>query len=364
MTDCPTGHNFRNPIRVLIVEDQSTVQQLLIHILSSDPHIRVVAVAKNGEEAIEAVSENRPDVITMDIHMPKLGGIEATRAIMSTHPTPIVIVSGSLNTEERDVAFDAIQAGAISVMERPKGIGHSQFEKTAAELIQTVKLISEIKVVRRWGADWMNSAKSPSPAINGHPRDIKIVAIGASTGGPPVLKTILSALPSDFPVPILVVQHMLGGFVEGFCEWLSKTCQLDVHIAKNGERLRPGHVYLAPDGYHLGVDSTGFICLKQNPQKEGICPSVSFLFRSVSAIFRQNSVGILLTGMGKDGAEELKEMKEKGAVTIVQNQDTSAVFGMPGEAIKLGAANYVLPPDGIAEILKYCVNQTKKSKMI
>ena len=343
-------------IRVLVVEDSPVVQEFLVYILDSDPQIQVVGTANNGEEALEAVKRKKPDVITMDINMPKMNGFEATRRIMETHPTPIVIVSGSWDTKEVATTFRAMEAGALAILQRPMGIGHPDYKATAKELIQTVKLMSEVKVVRRWPRRQREAVVSPvPPPAESKPKrikaKIKIVAIGASTGGPVVLQAILSGLPEDFPVPVLIVQHIAVGFIQGFVEWLGQKSNLPIHVATHGEYILPGHIYVAPDGFHMQAKIGGQITLSKNKPENGLRPSVSSLFRSVAKVYGQNAVGVLLTGMGKDGAEELKCLKEKGAITIAQDKESSVVHGMPGQAIKLDAATYVLSPERIAEML-------------
>jgi len=342
-------------IKVLVVDDSPVVRELLIHILSSDPEIEIIGTASNGEEAIVTTKHLSPDVITMDIHMPKMDGYEATRRIMETCPVPIVIVTGSANAEEVSMAMRVIEAGALAVVQKQKGSGHPDFQVEVSRFIQTVKLMSAVKVVRR-RAFPIREANQPVQVKLERPSEIQLVAIGTSTGGPPVLQTILSKLPKNFPVPVLIVQHMAAGFIEGFVDWLGQTSSLPVHVAIHGEYILPGHVYLAPDGFQMKPDRYGRISLARSENMNGLCPSVSYLFRSVSEVFGKNAVGVLLTGMGKDGAEELKLMKEKGAITIAQDKESSVVHGMPGEAIKLDAAMYVLAPGKIAEVLSVLVN--------
>jgi len=180
---------------------------------------------------------------------------------------------------------------------------------------------------------------------------VKVVAIGASTGGPPVIEKLLASLPKDFPSPIVIVQHMAEGFIRGFVEWLGQTSSLPVHVPFHGSMTRPGHVYVAPDGAQMKMDAGGRICCTHDAPENGLRPSVSYLFRSVAETFGRNGVGVLLTGMGRDGSAELRLMKDRGAVTIAQDEQSSAVYGMPGEAVKLEAARYVLPADRIAEVL-------------
>ena len=345
-------------IKVLVVEDSPVVREFLVHILSSDPGIRVVGTASDGEQALEAVRLDRPDVITMDIHMPKLDGLEATRRIMETHPTPIVIVSGSEKSGEVATAFSAMDAGALAVLPRPRGIGHPAHEATVGELVQTVKLMSEVKVVRRWSRV-RRDAPAPRPAEMGfanEPAKVRIVAIGASTGGPPALQTILAAMPEDFPVPLLIVQHMAAGFVAGFVEWLAQSSSLPLHIATHGALVLPGHVYIAPDEHQMKVERGGRLALTKDEPENGLRPSVAYLFRSIAEVYGCDAVAGLLTGMGRDGAEELRLLKDKGAVTFAQDKGSSVVHGMPGEAIRLDAAMLVLPPEKIAAVLTNLAN--------
>ena len=341
--------------RVLIVDDSPVARELLAHILTSDPEISVVASVDNGEDALRAVERLSPDVITMDIMMPNMDGLEATRRIMEAQPTPIVIVSAAWDPKESERTFRAMDAGAVAILEKPRGLAHPEHDDTARELVQTVKAMSEIKVVTRL-SKWRRAQPAPiapPQAQHHHPaQNAKLVAIGASTGGPVVLETVLSGLPEGFAAPLLVVQHIAPGFLPGLTEWLSQTTGLPVHVPTHGERPLPGHVYFAPDGYHMGVQRNGHIAVTKDPPENRLRPSVSYLFRSVADVLGRNAVGVLLTGMGKDGAAELKLMKEKGAVTIAQDEESSVVHGMPGEAVKLGAAQHVLSPDRIPALLQ------------
>jgi two-component system chemotaxis response regulator CheB len=341
------------PIKVLIVDDSQVVRDFLAYIISSDPAILIIGQAGNGEEAVQAVRDKRPDVITMDVIMPKLDGLEATRIIMEKTPTPIVIVSASWDPKEVEKTFRAMDAGALAIVKKPVGVTHPDHRQLAQELIQTVKLMSEVKVVRRLSRI---TARSHIPSVSSGvtlcmPMDVKVVAIGASTGGPPAIQVILSGLPKNFPAPLLIVQHITGGFVQGFADWLATSSGLPVTVAAHGENPLPGRAYIAPDDLQMGVDNGGRITLSSSEPENGLRPSVSYLFRSVAGGFGKNSVGVLLTGMGKDGASELKLMREKGAVTIAQDRESSVVYGMPGEAAAIHAAAYILPPARIAEFL-------------
>ena len=344
----------RSLIRVLIAEDSPVVRDLLTYILSSDPAISVIGTAGNGEEAIKAVRDKRPDVVTMDINMPKMDGFEATKIIMETTPTPIIIVSASWDPQEVQKTFRAIEVGALATIRKPGGVNHPDYKDQVKELIQMVKLMSEVKVIRRQSRIKYGKGIPAGLAVNDlipSTTDVKAVAIGASTGGPPVIAAILSGLPKDFRAPLLIVQHIAPGFVQGFANWLTNSCRFPVLIAAQHEFPLPGHAYIAPDDVHMGVDAGGRIVLVKSAPENGLRPAVSYLFRSVAQVFGKDLVGVLLTGMGKDGAYELKMMKEKCAITVVQDKESCVVYGMPGEAVNLNAATYVLSPPKIAELL-------------
>lgn len=343
----------RKAIRVLIVEDSRVVAEFLTQVLSADQAIQVVGLATDGEQAVELARRTRPDVITMDIHLPKVNGYEATRKIMETCPVPIVIVSGSVSVTEVAVTFLAIEAGAVAVLRRPDVADAADGGTAVKELVDTVKLMSEVKVVRRWPRAKSNSGPHAmqKPEIVKLPYAVQAVAIGASTGGPLALQILLARLPKDFAVPLLLVQHMAPGFAQGFVEWLASSSGYSVRVAKEGEALLPGHAYLAPDDFHMGVRPDRRIFLSRAGREHGVRPSISFLFRSVEQVFGSGAVGVLLTGMGKDGARELKDLRNSGAITIAQDENSSVIHGMPGEAIQIGAARHVLPPEAIAETL-------------
>jgi two-component system chemotaxis response regulator CheB len=354
-------------IEVLVVEDSPVAREFLLYILDSDPEIKVVGTATNGKQALEALKDVKPDVITMDIQMPEMDGFEATRRIMETSPTPIVIVTANENPREVRTSFRAIEAGALAVVPRPRGLGHPEFESNASELIQTVKLMSEVKVVKRWKRVRTAPSAPLGREIGLHTdeREVQVVAMGASTGGPVVLQSILAGLSRDFPVPVLIVQHMAAGFTQGFVGWLNQTSSLPVHLPADGEAMLSGHAYVAPDGFQMASSMKGRIALSSDAAPEyGLRPSVSFLFRSLAEVYGQKAVGVLLTGMGKDGAAELQLMKGRGAITFAQDGESSVVHGMPGEAIKLGAASYVLPPEKIAAALQSLVKKASSRRRL
>lgn len=339
---------------MLIVEDSPVVQQLLDEIFSSDGDIRVIGIASTAEECLEFLSRQKPDVITMDIQLPGMDGLQATRRIMETSPVPIVIVTASWDPAQVDKTFRALDAGAVAIVQKPSGPGHPDFQDVAENLVRIVKLMAGTRVVKRWSGSQSKPAVLAEPTAGSFAtflRTIDVVALGASTGGPPVIKTILSGLASGFPIPLLVVQHMAVGFQEGMVRWLQRDTGFPISIARAGELIGSRHAYLAPDGFNLGVERNGRILLSLDPPERGPRPSISFLFRSVAACYRSRAAGVLLTGMGEDGARELKTMRGNGAVTIAQDGESAVVDGMPGKARELGAATYVLAPENIAAFL-------------
>lgn len=349
-------------VRVLVVEDSVVMRELLIHVLSADPDVLVVGHAGTGMEAVEAVRRLRPDVVSMDLHMPEMNGMEATRIIMETHPTPIVIVSSSSAREEVSSAFRLLEAGALAVAEKPAGIGHPRHAGAARELIQTIKLMAEVKVVRRWARVESRGLATRPPEMASGRGQVELIAVGASTGGPLALKTILAGLPNDYPFPILMVQHIAQGFTEGLVEWLAGSSGFSVRIATDGECPLRGHAYIAPEGRHMKLGADRRIVLSADGAEHGHRPAVSVLFRSVADVLGRNAVGVLLSGMGRDGADELKQMKERGALTIAQDRQSSVVHGMPGQAIAIGGARQVLSPEQIAAALAALATDGARTK--
>jgi len=331
-------------IRVLVVDDSNSVRELLAHILGAAPGLKVVGSAADGEEALRLARELAPDVITMDLQMPRMDGYEAIRRIMQECPTRIVVVSGSEDRDEVNASFRAIEAGALVLVRRPYGIGNPAHAETAKALVRTVSAMAEVRVVRRWGG-----ARASAPRVQGTRR--RLVAIGASTGGPTVLRDILAELPAGYPLPVVIVQHLVPGFARGFVDWLAGASAYPVEVAQDGVQLVGGKAYLVPDGRQPAV-GPGLVCrLLAAPAEHGMCPSVSHLFRAIDPELRAATAAVLLTGMGKDGAAEMKRLREQGAITIAQDRASSVVYGMPGEALRLDAAMLVLDPSEIGKLL-------------
>ena len=332
-------------MKVLIVEDSIVVRQLLRYILEQGG-LEVIGEANDGEEALELIKRQRPDVITMDVHLPRMDGFECTRRIMESDPIPIVVVTGSYNISDSAFALRLLEAGAVTVVEKPLGMVDSNFEEDAANLIKTVRNIAEVKLVRRFRS--VPNTQPPGVRRDWAPN---VVAIGASTGGPAALKSLLTTLEPTCPWPILVVQHITPGFLPGFCEWLNEGSSLHVQIAEHGSPAKPGNVYVAPDGLDMEIDADMKIRLARPIGAGNLAPSAARLFDSVGRNWGRQALAILLSGMGRDGVSEMLELRKMGAMTLAQDAATAVVNGMPGEAVKLDAVSRSLPPDGIAQVM-------------
>lgn len=334
-------------IRLMIVEDSATVREMFVYALASEPDIEIVGVAEDGQEAVAMAGRVKPDIILMDINLPRLNGYEASRKIMQEHPVPILLMTATWKIEEVEKIVESMQIGVLGVYEKPYGPGHPRYKVLYAKIIADIRLMSGVKVVRRW---YHTVQHTPDDLKTTKERRRSFVLIGASTGGPPVLHTILKALPSDYPLPILVAQHMSGEFIDSFVQWLDGECALNVKKAEEGEKISAGHVYFAPAMQHLTLGNNRIRLLRAGAG-EFYVPSVSKLFASVYPLYAAEAVAVLLSGMGNDGADEIARLKKGGAVTIAQDEATSVVFGMANEAIKMGGIEFVLPPNGILELL-------------
>jgi two-component system chemotaxis response regulator CheB len=336
-------------IRVLVAEDSITARELLVEILRSDPTgLMVVGEAKNGLEAVEMTRRLRPDVVTMDIRMPVLDGYEATRQIMAEAPTPVVIVSGR-DVLEVESSLEAVRAGALAVIEKPAGPGAADFEERARTLLENVRAMAGLKLVRRFPERPRTIAPAPrARAPGGTIGRIRAVAIATSTGGPAAVQAIFSGLPAGFPVPILVVQHITKGFVGGLATWLGRGSRIRVKVAEADEPMVPATAYLAPDERHLGVGPSGRILISSAAAVDGFRPSGTFLFDSAARALGAAALGVILTGMGRDGVEGLARLKACGGRVIAQDEASSVVFGMPAAAIEAGLADEVVALEEVA----------------
>jgi two-component system chemotaxis response regulator CheB len=339
-------------VRVLVVDDSRTARTLLRSVLDADPGLTVVGEASNGAEALEAVGRLQPSVVVMDIDMPEMDGFEATKRIMIQHPTPIVIVTGSDNALQIEVSLKAVGAGALTVAPKPAGPGSPGYEAEAARLARLVKALADVKVVRQ-RRSVQDSGPTPAPTPPSAPdrserdRTIEIVGVAASTGGPAALYGFLQALPRSLGVPVLVVQHIAAGFIDGLARWLSTATVLPVCVAQGNAPLQGGEVYLAPDDHHLTVRGD-HIRLSTADPVGGFRPAANVLFASLAESHGAAAAAVVLTGMGDDGVQGAASLHAAGGFVLAQDADTSAVFGMPNAVVRRGIAAAVGPVDELA----------------
>lgn len=385
-------------IRVLIVDDSAMMRRMLRIILESDPQIRVVGEAGNGQEALERVAELRPHVITMDVRMPVMDGLETTEKLMAYYPTPILVITASLASYDIDITFEMLDAGALEIMEKPKIKGKVLLESSRHELIRRVKTLSRMKVVthlrgrrskerarvqmaaRKQHAEQTSTALAPHKLVslpvnipagqaNAYPAaerqrttrqpqtavsaNFPLIVIGASAGGPRVVHQLLLGLPASLQAAVLVVQHIAEGFGEGMAEWLAGSSALPVHLARDAMPLMVGTVLVAPDGRDLSIQRGGLVRLTDEPLVQQLPrPSVDIAMQSAADVFGENTIGVLLTGMGRDGALGMQRIRLAGGYTFAQDEASSPIYGMPRAAVELGAVDQVLAPDDIIVALQ------------
>lgn len=352
-------------IRVLIAEDSPTARALLVEMLDGDPGIQVIAQATTGLEAVELAEKLQPDLITMDVHMPELDGLQATERIMLRSPRPIIIVSSQARDADVSLSLDATRAGALLVLPKPEGPGSGNFARDQRQLVAMVKALAGVKVVRRWrGSGPMppidqNKHRplsiSSSSRIHRHLKvrpTATVVAIAASTGGPAALRDLLSILPAAFPAPIFIVQHIAKGFVHGLAKWLGTDSELSVKVAVNGETPEPGSVYIAPDAVHMELRKSKAdqlrIALTSSPPVGTFRPSGSRLFSSAANAVGERALAVILTGMGDDGVAGLHEIRRAGGTILAQDETSSVIYGMPREAVRAGVVDEVVSLQNLA----------------
>jgi two-component system, chemotaxis family, protein-glutamate methylesterase/glutaminase len=360
-------------IRVLIVDDSAFMRKLINDFLSEHPEIEVIGTARNGEDALKKWRIFRPDVITLDVEMPVMNGLEVLKTIMREQPIPVVMLS-STTKEGADTTLQAIQAGAVDFVAKPSGSISIDLHKIKAELIEKILSASKANLSKLSSVDisvpveknefrMIASEKKPAEKLfaSGTKRDQnskKIVCIGTSTGGPRALQQVLTSLPKDIGVPILIVQHMPAGFTKSLANRLNSLSQIHVKEAEDGELLQKGTAYIAPGGWHLQVKGIGTslaVSLGNAAPRNGHRPSVDVMFESISSIKNYTKIAVIMTGMGSDGSKGLLEMKKNGAVkAIAESQETSIVFGMPKAAIATNMVDDVSNVENIAQsIMKY-----------
>lgn len=325
-------------IRVLVVDDSALMRKLISGILNSDKEIEVIDTAKNGQDALEKIGKLKPDVVTLDIRMPDMSGLDVLYEVMKKNPTPVIMFSGysQMGTSEAIRAFDY---GAVDVLAKPDRSVSSDLERVKDELIRLVKVAASVEISNLIIEKRKEVLKIPKVSK-------KLLVVGASTGGPPALEALLSNLPKDLPVPVLVVQHMPEGFTKSFSERLDSLCQIHVKEAEDGDRLLSGVAYVAKAGWHMEikkVDKYFKIFLSKSPPVHWLRPAVDVTLKSAAQFFGDTMIAVILTGMGKDGVDGTRLVKENDGKVVVQDKATSLIFGMPKAVIDEGNADFILP---------------------
>ncbi|HUE94631.1 chemotaxis protein CheB [Pseudomonas sp.] len=341
-------------MRVLIVDD-SPVLRLLLRSVCEDAGFEV-CTADSGEQALTLLESYTPDIVTMDVHMPGIDGYETTGRILERYALPVVVLTASANANDAVTAMRALAVGALAVVEKPRGLNAPDFEQRIDELLRTLRSLAQIKVVRRPrpAAQPQKTSPVPKPILQAAPR---LVAIGASAGGPVALKSLLQGLQQVPPWPMVLVQHISTGFLPSFCQWLASLVSFSVQIAEDGQLLQPGVLYLAPDGKQLGVNAEPRVQLQEGTAQQQFCPSIDHLFNSVARRLGNRAIGIQLSGMGRDGAVGLAELRRQGALTLVQEPGSAVIDSMPRAAIDMQAACQILGPEQIAATLNALARQ-------
>ena len=330
------------PIQVLLADDSRTILRLFTELLAPAPDIRVVGTATDGKEAVALAHSLRPDVVTLDVRMPKMDGIDATERIMAESPSRILVISGAMDAE---LSFKALQAGAVEVMLKPTPGRDGSLTTFGAQLISTIRTMAEIPLTRHKP---LISTPAPPPALRGG--RVHGFGLAAATGGPPALAMLLSLLPQSLPFPLFIAQHVSAGFTSGLRQWLSAASALALEVARTGMRPQPGHVYLPPDGHQLQVTATGELLVElAHGRHAGVGDT---LLSSLARAYGNRSGGVVLTGMGTDGAAGLLAIRRAGGLAMVQNPESCVASSMPEAALRLGAADSSLPVEALASAMR------------
>lgn len=333
----------RTPIRVLVVDDSAICREMLVEVIRRDPRLALAGVASDGEEAVRRTVELAPDIVTMDLAMPGLDGIGATRAIMERCPTPILVITGHPFQSGRNMTFEALAAGALDLLVKPDFAEIGELDRLAEDLGPLLRFLAAIEPRRSGRTD------TSGPRVR--PRPIDVVAIAASAGGPGVVRQLLANLPRSFPAGIVICQHICEGFDEDFARWLDEATELDVRLAHDRDEIRAGEALVAPGEAHLRAMPGGRLRLVGAEPIAGHRPSADVLLSSIAAQHGRRSCGVVLSGMGDDGVSGLRDMRAAGALTVAQDEGSSVVWGMPGAAVQAGLVDLVLPAARIGTTL-------------
>jgi two-component system, chemotaxis family, protein-glutamate methylesterase/glutaminase len=338
-------------IKVLLVDDSPIAIRQLEKMLSLAQDIEVMGIARNGAEALDILSRQKPDVICTDLHMPVMNGLELTRRVVADYRLPILVISVSVDAGSDNV-FKLLEAGALDIFEKPQITSDAEMKTQAYALISKLRILSGVTVFGKFSgtqpaADerkWAGYDVAINPLL-------RIILIGASTGGPQALLEILSSFPKDFPLPVVCVQHISDGFMAGLIDWLTSQCRMPVRQAQEGELPAKGTIYFPREKMHIKFDDNGRFAFSRESLNEKHVPSINVLMKTGARVYGKGAMGVLLTGMGSDGAEGLKEIAAAGGATLAQDEESCIIFGMPRVAIEMGAAQHVVPLKSISEYI-------------
>jgi two-component system chemotaxis response regulator CheB len=331
-------------IKVMIVEDSRVVREFLEHIIAEDPRLTVAASVSSAEEGLNVLPRVRPDVISLDIRLPGMDGLAFTKRVMVEQPTPIVVVSSDVENDELNISMNALRAGALAVVQKPVGATHQDYRAAANSICTKLAIMSEVRVIQQRGRKEDPTGRPRTSIRRSAPHAApKVLGLVASTGGPNALVRVLSDLGARFPIPIVLVQHITPGFLAGFVRWMNDTLGYPVVEAHHAQQLTPGTIHVAPPDRHLAFSDQQTLALINSPPVSMQRPSGTVLLRSIAEVFGAQSAGVVLTGMGDDGADGLFAMHQAGAFTIAEHQSTAVVYGMPASAVAMGATDEILP---------------------
>lgn len=351
---------MKNKIRVLIADDSAFMRRIISDLIDSDPELTVIDTARNGEDALKLIDRLNPDVITLDLEMPKLNGLETLKKIMSTSPKPVVMIS-HLTQEGAKTTLECLDAGAMDFIPKPSGSISLDFAKVAEDLTEKIKMAYnnfKPKKVRRSSRIKRKKRRIPKTSFSTCCKEM-VVALGTSSGGPRALKEVIPLLPENFPAGMIIVQHMPPGFTKSLADRLNMESKIRVKEAEEGDKIEPGLALLAPGDYHLEIKDGGIVTLNKKPTLWGVRPCVDYMMETLAPLYQDRVIGVIMTGMGRDGANGMADIKKYGGQTIVQDEESCLVYGMPRAVVERDLADHILPLERIPRKIVQLLNRKR-----